>query len=148
VFLAVAKKWRTSSFPCSAKEQACSGWEGAQPGSLPKLANRNIPYHMMSCSAYKAGRRRRKGRTFEAMAFAFPSNRYTWWSPAFLERLNTCLLVGSSEWIPCFGLLVCAAFTLPVKLFFISAHEFSHFFPSNSVLHPTEGEASKQLSGA
>ena len=30
--------------------------------------------------------------------------------------LNSCLTMGSGEWIPCFALLVCAAFALPVKL--------------------------------
>jgi len=44
--LVVAKKSRTfSSLPCSAAEQVSRSWEGAQPGSQPKLANGNIPYH-------------------------------------------------------------------------------------------------------
>ena len=30
--------------------------------------------------------------------------------------LNTCLLMGRSESIPCFALLVCTAFALPIKL--------------------------------
>ena len=30
--------------------------------------------------------------------------------------LNTCLPTGSSEWIPCFALLVRTAFALPIKL--------------------------------
>jgi len=30
--------------------------------------------------------------------------------------LNTCLPTRSSEWIPCFALLACAAFALPIKL--------------------------------
>jgi len=34
-----------SSLSCSAKEQVCRSWEGAQPGSEPKLADGNIPYH-------------------------------------------------------------------------------------------------------
>jgi len=32
-------------FPVSANEQVCRSWEGAQPGSQPKLANGNIPYY-------------------------------------------------------------------------------------------------------
>ena len=45
-FSVVAKKLRTfSSLPYSANEQACRSWEGAQPGSQPKLASGNIPYH-------------------------------------------------------------------------------------------------------
>jgi len=44
--LVIAMKLRaTSSFPCSAKERVCRSWEGAQPGSSPKLDNRNVPYH-------------------------------------------------------------------------------------------------------
>jgi len=44
--LVVSKKSRTfSSLPCSANEQVCRSWEGAQPGSQPKLASGKIPYH-------------------------------------------------------------------------------------------------------
>jgi len=46
MFSVVAMKSRTfSSLPCSANEQMCRSWEGAQPGSQPKLANGNVPYH-------------------------------------------------------------------------------------------------------
>ena len=46
MFSAVAVKSKTfSSFPCSANEQVCRSWEGAQPGTQPKLASGNIPYH-------------------------------------------------------------------------------------------------------
>jgi len=46
MFLAVAKKSKTFfSFPCLANKQVCRSWEGAQPGSQPKLADGNIPYH-------------------------------------------------------------------------------------------------------
>jgi len=45
MFLAVAKKSRTFfSFSCSAKEQVCRSWEGAQPGSELKLAAGNISH--------------------------------------------------------------------------------------------------------
>jgi len=40
---------------------------------------------MTSCSAYKAGGRRREWGTSGVMAFVFPSNHYPWWRPAFLE---------------------------------------------------------------
>jgi len=46
MFLVGAKKSRTFfSFPYSANEQVGRSWEGAQPGSQPKLANGNTPYH-------------------------------------------------------------------------------------------------------
>jgi len=39
VFLAVATKSMTFfGFPCSADEQVCRSWEGAQPGSSPRWA--------------------------------------------------------------------------------------------------------------
>jgi len=46
MFLVVAKKSRTFfGFPCSAHEQVCRSWAGAQPGSESQLASGNIPYH-------------------------------------------------------------------------------------------------------
>jgi len=46
MFSVVAMKCRTfPSLPCSADEQVCRSWEGAEPGSQPKLASRNISYH-------------------------------------------------------------------------------------------------------
>jgi len=44
--LVVAKKSRTFfSLPRSTNEQVSRSWEGVQPGSQPKLASGNIPYH-------------------------------------------------------------------------------------------------------
>ena len=60
-------------------------WEGTQPGQLTPTDQRDIPYHMTSCSAYKARGRRRKWGMFGVMVFVFTGNHYTWWSPAFLE---------------------------------------------------------------
>ena len=50
--------------------------EGAQLGQLTPADQRDIPYHMTSCSAVKPGGRSRKGGTFGVRAFVFPSNRY------------------------------------------------------------------------
>ena len=47
-------------------------WEGTQLGQLTPTAQRDIPDHMMPCSAYKAGRRRRKRGMFRVMAFCLP----------------------------------------------------------------------------
>jgi len=45
MFSVVAMKSRTfSSVPCSAPEQACGSWEGAQPGSQPRLAEGDVPH--------------------------------------------------------------------------------------------------------
>ena len=60
MFLVAAMKSRiSSSFSYSGNEQVCRSWEGAQPGSEPKLANGNIPW--MSCSVYEWGLARGQG---------------------------------------------------------------------------------------
>jgi len=46
MLLVIAMKSRTSSsLACLADEWVCRSWEGAEPGSEPKLANGNILYH-------------------------------------------------------------------------------------------------------
>jgi len=45
IFSVVAVKSRTSGFPYSANERVCRSWEWAEPGSEPKLASGNLPYH-------------------------------------------------------------------------------------------------------
>lgn len=60
----------------------------------------------------KLGREGGKGRMFRVMAFTFPSNFYSWWSPAFLE----ILLMGGGEWITYFAWLACTAFAVTIKL--------------------------------
>ena len=79
--------------------------EGAQPEQPTPADHRVIPYQTMSCSAYKAGWRRRKGRTSGVMAFVFPSNPYMWWSPAFLGMAEL-LPADRKEWT---NSLVCFA---------------------------------------
>jgi len=44
MFLIVREKSRTCLFPMFGYEQVYKGWEGAQPGSQPKLANGNFPH--------------------------------------------------------------------------------------------------------
>jgi len=51
--LVVAKKSRTF-FPVSHIQQM-SRWEEAQPGSQPKLANRNTPYHRHNAQNINGG---------------------------------------------------------------------------------------------
>lgn len=48
-----------------------------------------------------------------------------------------CLLMESTELIPCFSLLVHIAFSLPYAL--ISAHKFSRFYISSSLSQLTWG---------
>ena len=72
-------------------------WEGTQLGQLTPTDQRAIPYHMTSCSAYKAGEEEGRG-TFGVMVFVFPSHCYTWWSPAFLEMAEH-LPAHGKEWM-------------------------------------------------
>jgi len=52
--------------------------EGKLGGDTARTADpSDIPCHMTSRSAYKAGERRRKRGTFGVIAFVFPSNCYT-----------------------------------------------------------------------
>lgn len=53
---------------------------------------------------------------FGVMAFVFPMNYYVWWALLSWKWMNICLQMGSSEWIPCFALLVHAAFPSPSRL--------------------------------
>jgi len=76
MFLAVTRQSRTFQLLMPASAPGHTGsQEGAQPAQLTPAAQSDIPYHMTSCSVYKAGGRRKWG-TFRVMAFVFPSNRY------------------------------------------------------------------------
>ena len=99
----------------------------------------SIPYG--SCSVYKAGGRRRKGGgIFGVMVFIFPSNLMCDGAPLSWRWLNTCLPMGSREWIPCFALLV-HSFCFTYSTVFISTHEFS-LLPSwfSPLSHPRGSE--------
>jgi len=51
---------------------------------------------------------RRKGGRFGVMAFVFPSNYYTWWSPAFTEIIKH-LPANQIEWKKCLPYFACAS---------------------------------------
>ena len=91
-------------------------WEGTQPGQLTQTSQRDIPYHMMSCWVYKLGEEEGSGghlalwRLSSQVTVTRDGALLSWgW-------LNTCLPMGSGEWIPCFALLACMSFALPIKL--------------------------------
>lgn len=92
---------------------------------------RDISEHTASCSATKAkGRAKEEGwKTFRVKVIVFPSNYYAWGSPAFLEMANSCLPKGYKEWIPYFAFLVHTAVALPLKLSFISTHDWDWWAP-------------------
>lgn len=54
------------------------GWDGTQPGRLIQTDQRDIPYHVMSCSAIKPGVARWGGEVFSKVAVAQSLGRY--WS--------------------------------------------------------------------
>lgn len=124
VFVTVEQCWLrekafSSSHPCHQGGcWGCTGkWEGTQQGQLTPANPRDIPHHMASCAAYKSGGRRRQ------------EDHSGWWDlcsqvlelwcagPLLSVRwLDTCLPLGSGEWMPCLALLVCTALAFPITL--------------------------------
>jgi len=73
------------------------------------------------------------------MVFVFPSNPHAWWSPAFLEMAEH-LPADGKWWMNSLFLFACACgFCFTYSTVFISAHRFSHFYPSSSLPRPTGG---------
>lgn len=116
-----------------------SSWEETEPGQLTPTHQRDVStLHviMLSNKSWRNGGGRLGGGTFRVVAFVFPRNHYSQWILLSCKWLNAFLATGSSKWIPCF---THAASALPSKAIFISAHGFSHFPLSDSLLHPTWG---------
>jgi len=84
-------------------------WEGTQLGQLTPAGQRYIPHHMTSCSAIKAGGRRRKGGRLQLRCLAFQITVARDGGLLSWGLLNTCLSMGSSEWIPYSALFAHAA---------------------------------------
>ena len=80
-------------------------WEGTQLGQLTPTDQRDIPYHMTSCSAIKAGGKKEEGRMFGVMAFLFQVTVTHDGALLSWKWLNTCLPMGSSGCIPYFACL-------------------------------------------
>lgn len=57
-------------------------------GKTSRLLNatdpKDIPDHMVSCRAYRAGAGTNKQEMFLVIVFVFPSHHHIWWKPAFL----------------------------------------------------------------
>lgn len=91
-----------------------SSWEGTQPEQVTPNDQRDILYHMASCSAHKFGGKKR-GEISEwchlSSQVTVDHDRVLVW-----RWLNTCLPMGNGEWISCLALVFYAAFALPVKL--------------------------------
>jgi len=113
---------------------------GGDTGRTADSGQRDIRYHTTSCSAYKVEGWRRKEGTFGVMALVFQSNHHhllSW------RGLNICLPMGSSEQVPCFSLLVCAAFVIPIKLSLYQPLSFLTF--TLPILSPSHCEGSEQV---
>lgn len=61
--------------------------------------------------------------------------------------LNACLPTGSRELMPCFAMLVCPAYALPIKLS-LPETTSSHLHPSDFLPNPDGVEVRKQQHGA
>jgi len=53
-------------------------WDGTQLGQLTQTGQRNIPYHMTSCSGVTSWSKEEQEGKITGMSFVFPSNQYTW----------------------------------------------------------------------
>ena len=91
-------------------------WEGTQLGQLTPTDQRDIPDHKMSCSAYKAGGRRRKRGVVQSDGICLPKRLLGMMEPCFPEMAEHLPDMGSGEGIPCFALLACTAFAFPITL--------------------------------
>lgn len=65
----------------------------------------------------------------------------TCWGPAFRKWLDICLPMGSSESIPYFAMLVCVAFSLPIKWSLFQPTSFFTFTISIHFLVPLVGRS-------
>lgn len=73
-------------------------WEWTQLWQWTPTNPRDVPYHMASCSTYKAEGRKVRGGAFRLMAFCLPNHHHVWWSPAFLGRGDHLLPLGTWKW--------------------------------------------------
>jgi len=72
----------------------------------------------------------------------FPSNYYAWWRSAFLE-VTEHLPANEKQWMNSFSCFACTySFWFTYETVFMSAHEFSHFYLSDSLPRLTVGGVS------
>ena len=104
-----------------------------------------MPYDTM-LSIQSWGNKKERGDVWSYVVF--PSNHYTWWSPAFLKMAEHQL--ADQKWwknsLFCFACVHSFCFTCSTA--FILTHEFSCFYPSDSLSHRTWGGVNEWLCGA
>lgn len=88
---------------------------GTKPRQVAQAGQRDVPCHLVSCSAVTDGTKEGRGM-FGLMPFIFPIKPSLRWTLLSWEWLNICLSRGNSKWIPWFSLFVHVAFALPNKL--------------------------------
>lgn len=91
--------------------------------------HQEIPYHMASFSAYRAGEGRRKKQTFRQMLLAFPSLPYMWWGPASPAKPEHPT-AQAKGWINSLFYFACMAFALPEE----SLSQYTSFLASTLVI--------------
>lgn len=92
-------------------------WEGTQLGQMTESDWRYIPYHMMSWSAIKDDKRRRKWGGVQNYGVCFPNYPLTHVEGLLSWKwLSNFLPMRNSEWILYFVLLVCTTSALAIKL--------------------------------
>lgn len=119
--------------------------EGTQPGQLVPADHRVSLYRCAEARIKKEGAGDGSDGVCLPKSVCLTQDRrclfYTWWAWLSCRWLDTCLLMGSTKWIPCFALLACAAFVLPSQLS-VSQPRSSHTFTSPILfpIPPGEGE--------
>ena len=105
-----------------------TSWEGAQEGQWTQTDCRSIPYHVMVCSARKSHGMEEEGR--HSWWWHFSSQATITSAEVLLSRkwLDICLLMGSTELIPLFDLLVRAAFAVPLNCYYLDPQIFAPSF--------------------
>lgn len=102
-------------------------------------------YHTVWCHTQQEKIGERRGKEGRSWLWCLSSQETVTHAEDLLsaKRLDICLPVGSSEWVPLFHLLACTAFTFPIKLslsLFMSLLVFLLFSP-----HPIGEESDQEV---
>jgi len=151
MFSVVAKKSTTfSSLLCLSSEEVCGSWEGAQPGSQPKLASGNIAYHGCHAQFMNGGvlggcKTSLSSWSLVFFCWEFCKIHEIWipWSPLG-DWLRNWLSDVEKNILWC---MVCFAYSLLVVILVFSSVLFNSLYLSlqvlpfvHSTLHVTGGE--------
>lgn len=110
----------------------------------------DIPDHMMSCSEYKFGERRKAGGRrvwwggrleIWSNGIFLPTHCYLWQIPAFLNIFPECWPADGNLYINSLFCLHVQLFILPFEQFLSQPTIFLIFYSSDSLLHPTSPQS-------